>query len=117
MNNLRDRIRIAGFLGGALSCAGAVHAWGDGDSLRGNDTFIDFAQPAGPFHPVVVQSGIRVELRVGAPSISVHAEENTASIVLTEIDGGVLRVRFANHSSHSDNGVTVKVSAPAIDMP
>jgi len=100
--------------GATLTLSAASIAWGG--AIRGDGKFVEVSRPVGAFHAVEVSSGIQVELLVGeARPIEIHAEENIAPLVETEVSGSTLHIRFTPNTSHSDEGVKVKVVAPRID--
>jgi hypothetical protein len=84
------------------------------DEIRGDGNFIDQTRTVPAFHVIDVESGIQVEVHVGAKAkVEIRAEDNILPLVETEVSGETLHIRFAE-GTHSDAGVNIRVTVPSL---
>lgn len=84
-------------------------------TLRGSGKVIRDNRPVEPFTEIEVGSGIEVRIQQGATAaVAVIADDNIARHVVTEVDGKVLKISFANFSFVS--GTEIRVDVTATDL-
>jgi hypothetical protein len=100
----------------ALGCQGDRHSHRRGPKIDGSGTIAREERTIGTFHGVRLEGIGKVFIRQEAEQkIVVEADDNILKDVVTDVSGGVLRVRMRDDRNYGDVKIRVYVSAPTFD--
>jgi hypothetical protein len=85
-------------------------------SVKGSGNIITEKRNTGNFTGISTASSIYVEVKIGSTyEVIVEADDNVLSLVKTTVDGGVLKVRYADNTSLRNANVKVLVIVPTLE--
>lgn len=85
-------------------------------SIQGSGNIVTEKRDVKEFKGISTGGAYDVELTTGPVSVEVEADDNVQQYVVTEVEGGVLKIRSRDNFGLSNAHVKVYVSAPAINM-
>jgi len=90
-------------------------AWGDSETVRGNGEIVTESRKVGEFTSVHAGGGLTVEVRKGAPSLTIETDKNLLEYMRSEVKDGVLTVNTKpNTSIRASKKVKVTITAPSL---
>ena len=100
----------------ALGCHGYHHPQKHGPKVDGSGKLVAEQRTVGTFHGVRLEGVGKVFLKQeDEQKVRVEADDNILRDVVTEVSGGILRVRMSDDRNYGDIKVTVHISAKTID--